>query len=251
MAELTGFHYCSGSSVLHRLDVRVKLALLAAFSAACLHLSAAGLLLFGLSLLAAIGMTRLVPAVNAKELRWLGLLLAVVFVARALSTEGTAVLAMGTIVISREGLVDGMLVCLRLILVFLVGSVFVASTRTGDIKAGVQWFLKPLPFVAAERAATMLSLIVRFIPLIFEEVSRTTDAQRARVVENRHNPVYRMVKFGIPLLRRIFETCDRLVLAMEARCYTEARTGRELSVGRRDWMVLAACSLVLALLLAL
>lgn len=251
MAELTGFHYCSGSSALHRLDVRVKLALLAAFSAACLHLSAVGLLLLGLSLLAAIGMTRLVPAVNAKELRWLGLLLAVVFVARALSTEGTAVLAMGTIVISREGLVDGVLICLRLILVFLVGSVFVVSTRAGDIKAGVQWFLKPLPFVAAERAATMLSLIVRFMPLIFEEVSRTTDAQRARVVENRRNPVYRMVKFGIPLLRRIFETCDRLVLAMEARCYTEARTGTELSVSRRDWMVLATCGLLLALLLAL
>jgi energy-coupling factor transporter transmembrane protein EcfT len=103
----------------------------------------------------------------------------------------------------------------------------------------------------AERIAAMLGLIVRFIPLIFEEVSRTIDAQRARAVENRRNPVYRMVKFGLPLLRRIFETSDRLVLAMEARCYTEDRTGPELSAGREDWIVLAACSLLLALLLAL
>jgi len=251
MAELTGFHYRSGSSMLHRLDVRMKLALLAALSMACLHLSAAGLLLLSLALLATARMTRAAPVVHARELRWWGLLLAVVFVARALSTEGTAVLAIGTLVISREGLADGGQVCLRLILICLVGSVFVASTRPGDIRAGVQWFLQPLPFVPAQRAATMLSLIVRFIPLIFEEVSRTTDAQRARAVENRRNPVYRMVKFGIPLLRRIFETSDRLVLAMEARCYTEARTAAELCAGRRDWMVLAACGLLLALLLAL
>jgi biotin transport system permease protein len=251
MAELTGFHYRPGYSMLHRLDVRMKLALVAASSMACLHLSAAGLLLLGLALLATARMTRAAPAVHARELRWLGLLLAVVLIARALSTEGTVVLAMWTLVVSREGLVDGGLVCLRLILVFLIGAVFVASTRPGDIRAGVQWFFKPLPFLPARRIGTMLSLIVRFIPLIFEQVSRTTDAQRARAVENRRNPVYRMVKFGIPLLRRIFETSDRLVLAMEARCYTEARTGTELSVSTRDWMVLAACGLLLAMLLSL
>jgi energy-coupling factor transporter transmembrane protein EcfT len=251
MVELTGFHYRPGSSVLHRLDVRMKLALLAALSMACLHLSAAGLLLLGLALLGIARMSRAAPAIHAREMRWLGLLLAVVFVARALSTEGTALLSLGAVAISCEGLMDGGRICLRLILVCLIGSVFVASTRPGDIKAGVQWFLAPLPFVRAQRVGTMLSLVVRFIPLIFEEVSRTKDAQRARAVENRRNPVYRMVKFGIPLLRRIFETSDRLVLAMEARCYTEARTEPVLSAGRRDWMALAACVLLLVLLMGL
>lgn len=249
MAELTGFHYRSGSSVLHLLDVRMKLALLAVFSPVCLHVSSAGLLLLGLPLLAAALICRLGPSVHSREMRWLGLLLVLVFVARAVSTDGTAVLSMGTVVASREGLIDGLSVCLRLILVFLMGSMFVASTRPGDVKAGVQWFLKPLPFVPAERTATMLGLIVRFIPLVFDEVSRTTDAQRARVVENRRNPVYRMVTFGIPLLRRIFETSDRLALAMEARCYTESRTGPELKTGCRDWVALAAGGGWLALLL--
>jgi energy-coupling factor transporter transmembrane protein EcfT len=216
----------------------MKLALLAAFSAAGLHASGAGLLLFGLPLLAAAFLSRAVPSIHSREARWLGLLLALVFVSRAVSADGTALLSMGAVVVSREGLVDGLQVCLRLILVFLVGAMFVASTRPGDVKAGVQWFLKPLPFVPAERTATMLGLIVRFIPLIFEEVSRTTDALRARAVENRRNPVFRTVTLGIPLLRRIFEASDRLVLAMEARCYTELRTGRELKAGRMDWAAL-------------
>jgi energy-coupling factor transporter transmembrane protein EcfT len=249
VAELTGFHYRSGSSVLHRLDVRMKLALLAAFSAAGLHANGAGLLLLGLPLLAAAFLSRAVPSIHSREARWLGLLLALVFVSRAVSADGTALLSMGAVVVSREGLVDGLQVCLRLILVFLVGAMFVASTRPGDVKAGVQWFLKPLPFVPAERTATMLGLIVRFIPLIFEEVSRTTDALRARAVENRRNPVFRTVTLGIPLLRRIFEASDRLVLAMEARCYTELRTGRELKAGRMDWAALMVGCGWLAMLL--
>jgi energy-coupling factor transporter transmembrane protein EcfT len=249
VAELTGFHYRSGSSLLHRLDVRIKLVLLALFSAAGLHVSGAGLPLLGLPLLAVARNSRVVPSASSRELRWLGLLLAVVFVARALSPDGTALLSLGTVVVSREGVLDGLQVCLRLVLVFLMGSMFVASTRPGDVKTGVQWFLGPLPFIPAERVATMLGLIVRFIPLIFEEISHTMDAQRARAVENRRNPVYRMVAFGIPLLRRVFETSDRLVLAMEARCYTESRTGPELRTGRRDWAALAAGSGWLALLL--
>lgn len=234
---------------MHRLDVRIKLALLAASSAACLHVSGAGLLLLGLPLLAVARVSRLVPSVPSRELRWMGLLLGLVFVARAVSMEGTAVLSLGTVVASREGVLDGLQACLRLILVFLMGSIFVASTRPGDVKAGVQWFLNPLPFVPAERTATMLGLIVRFLPLIFEEASRTTDAQRARAVENRRNPVYRMVAFGIPLLRRVFETSDRLVLAMEARGYTESRTGPALKAGRRDWAALATGGGWLALML--
>jgi energy-coupling factor transporter transmembrane protein EcfT len=249
VAELTGFHYRSGSSVLHRLDVRMKLVLLALFSAAGLHVNSAGLLLLGLPLLALAWTSRVAPSLRSRELRWLWLLLGVVFAARAISTDGAALFSLGAVVVTREGARDGLQVCLRLILVSLMGSMFAASTRPGHVKAGVQWLLEPLPFIPAERVATMLGLIVRFIPLIFEEVSRTMEAQRARAVENRRNPVYRMVMFGIPLLRRVFETSDRLALAMEARGYTESRTGLELRAGRRDWAALAAGSGWLALLL--
>jgi len=251
MAEVTGFHYRAGASLLHRLDARVKLMLLAAFSAVGLQLNGRGLLLLGLPLLGAALMSGALTHLRARELKWLGYLLSLVWIVRAFSTEGSPIFSMGALVVSREGLVDGLQVCLRLILVFLMGAVFVSSTRPGEVKAGVQWFLKPLPFVPTERIGTMLGLIVRFIPLIFEDASRVQDAQRARAVENRRNPVYRMATFGIPLLRRVFETADRLVLAMEARCYTESRTGPMLRAGRRDWAALAAGSGWMALLLIL
>jgi energy-coupling factor transporter transmembrane protein EcfT len=153
-----------------------------------------------------------------------------------LSADGPSVFSALSLDITREGLREGALAGLRLALVFLVGVLLMATTRPTEIKSGVQWFLRPLPLVPAERVGTMLGLLVRFIPVIFEEVARASDAQRARAVENRRNPLRRAVKLGVPIMSRIFERADRLTLAMEARCYSERRTQPELRASRKDWV---------------
>ncbi len=238
MAELTVFAYRPGTSILHRLDVRMKLALVAAASLISLHLDFPSLGLMSLPLLTVAAGCRRSIRIQLAELRWIGLLLAFVFVARVLSTDaGAAVFSLMGLGITGPGLREGSLVSLRLALIFLIGAVFMATTRSSEIKAGIQWFLKPLPFVSAERVGTMLSLLVRFIPLIFEEVSRASDAQRARAVENRRNALHRMVKLGVPIMTRIFARSDQLAVAMEARCYSEFRTQPALKAGWKDWVM--------------
>ncbi len=170
------------------------------------------------------------------SLRWVFFLLALVFIARVFSTDGSVLAAFGPVAVTREGLREGALICLRLVLVFIVGAAFIATTRSAEIKAGVQWFLKPVPWVPAERVATMLGLVARFMPVILEQAAKTSDAQRARAGENRRNPIRRLTAFGIPLMRRTFETADNLAVAMEARCYSETRTDPDLTTGRKDWV---------------
>lgn len=218
------------------LDVRLKLVLMAGVSVAGLQLGFAGLSLLMAPLIILFIVFRPAARIHFSELRWVFLLLALVFIARVFSTDGTPLTAFGPVAVTREGLREGALVCLRLVLVFIVGAAFIATTRSSEIKAGVQWFLKPLPWVPAERVATMLSLVVRFMPVILEQAARTSDAQRARAGENRRNPIRRLTAFGIPLMRRTFETADNLAVAMEARCYSETRTDPELTTGRRDWL---------------
>jgi biotin transport system permease protein len=70
----------------------------------------------------------------------------------------------------------------------------------------------------------MIGLIMRFVPVILDQAKETSKAQRVRGVENRKNPVYRLIKLAIPLIRRTFESADKLAVAMEARCYSENRT---------------------------
>jgi energy-coupling factor transporter transmembrane protein EcfT len=70
-------------------------------------------------------------------------------------------------------------------------------------------------------------------------------------VENRKNPVYRLIRLGIPLIRRTFERADKLAVAMEARCYNENRTDPELSATRIDWMALVVMILICGLVVSI
>ena len=232
-----GYH--SGSTVLRALDVRVKFALLALLSLAVVQ---AGLLHVTLLLSAqmvlmsmlGISLTSLCSA-----LRHLLFLFAVVWLVRALTSPGDALVHIGWFSLSRQGVAAGSLVVARMLLVVLLGIILIITTRPSEIKAAVEWFLKPVPGIPRARIATMLGLLLRLIPLLIAQGSETLDAQRARAVENRKNPLYRLTWFAIPFLRRSFVAVDRLSMAMEARCYTDDRTPFPLAAARRDWLVLS------------
>ena len=239
MAELNVLGFHAGSSVPHKLDVRFKLMFLVVISLSSLKAFVPSLSLLTMVLLVALMHAGLPFKMALKDLRYGFLLLMFVFMARSFSVPGSPVVEFKAVSVTREGLYEGAMVCWRLLIVIMTGLLFVVTTRSSEIKAAVEWMLKPFPWIPAKRIAIMLSLIVRFIPLIFEQAKKTTEAQRARGVENRKNPVYRLKMFGIPLMRRVFERADNLALAMEARCYSENRTDSLLSSGFRDWIALA------------
>ena len=179
------------------------------------------------------------------------ILLFVVFMARAVSSNEVPqppIIDLTILQITKQGFYEGIIVCWRLVIVLMVGLAFIRTTRPSEIKGAVEWFLIPFPFIPHKRVATMMSLIMRFVPIIFDQARETVDAQRARCVENRRNPIYRMVKVSIPLFRRTFLCADKLAVAMEARCYNENRTSPDLFSTRRDWLalivVICLCTLI-------
>jgi len=238
MAELNVLGFHAGNSVLHQLDVRFKLLFLVVISLSSLKAFVPSLSLLTLVLMVALNHAGLPLKMALKDLRYVFLLLLFVFMARSLSVPGSPVVEFKAVSVTREGLYEGAMVCWRLVIVIMTGLSFVLTTRSSEIKAAVEWMLKPFPWVPAKRIGIMMSLIVRFIPIIFEQAKKITEAQRARGVENRKNPVYRLKMFGIPLMRRIFERADKLVLAMEARCYSENRAEYLLCSGVKDWIAL-------------
>ena len=251
MAELTVFGYRSGTSLLYGLDVRMKLVSIILISLASLRTG-----LFGLMILTAI-LVFLIKSIRfsflsvVKELRYFLILLLFVIIARGMSVPGLPVADWKMIPFSRQGIYEGFLICWQLIVIVLLGLVFVPTTRTSEMKAAVQWMLTPFPFVPGKRVATMIGLTMRFVPVILNQAKETADAQRARGIENRKNPVYRLIKLTVPLIRRTFQDAEKLSLAMEARCYTENRTDPDLSAHKRDWMVFVVVGCLCLLLLKL
>ena len=251
MIELTAYRYRSGTSVLHQLDVRFKLIFLVMISFVSLQAHGSALSVLTITLLALMINAGQTAKSLLTLLRYAIIFLVLIFIARALSTPGSPVFEYKTVTVTREGIYGGAMVCWRLVIVILIGLSFVATTRTSEVKAAIEWFLSPVPFIPAQRVSIMMSLVIRFIPVILDQAKETADAQRARGVENRKNPVYRLRKLLIPLMRRTFERADKLAMAMEARCYTENRTDPELSSSHRDWIALVVvtglCVMVIAI----
>ena len=247
MAELTPFAFVVGRSILHRHDIRFKLGSLALLTAACVSAPAAGLGLVSLVLAGLVLHLQLPLHRFGGEFVALALFLLFILAARALTTPGAVIAAAGPVAVTRQGLVEGGLICWRLVNIVLLSLLFVRSTRPAEIKAGVGWLLKPGPGIDAGRAAVMVGLIVRFIPVLHHQINQSRIAWQARGGDRRRNPLRHIRHLVMPAMRRTILSADQLALAMEARCFSPRRTDPAFQARRLDGLLLGAALMVLVI----
>jgi energy-coupling factor transporter transmembrane protein EcfT len=247
MAELSDFGYRPGASILHRLDMRFKLAALTVVTAAGVGAGPAGLGLLAAVLLALAWRLGLVQRHLLQGLRPLLVFLLLVCAVRAAATPGALLATVGPVTFTREGLREGLLVAGRIVLAVGWGLLFVRSSRPEDVKTAVAWLLRPLPFVRGQAAATMVGLIVRFIPVLFQQIHVSRTAWQARGGALRRSPLRRLRYQALPAVRRTVLGADQLAWAMQARCYQERPAAFDGKPAPRDALTLA-CALALGAL---
>lgn len=237
------------NSPLARVDARVKIALLFAASAAVFASSSVVALLPWFALLGVcLCSARMDPRTAMRGLRPVALVLLFTLLANAVSCDGSAdVVLAASVGIDKMGAIRGVMAVLRIAL--LVGfSICVASSTTGtQISDAVVRLLSPLVRVGAPVAplGMVLSLALRFIPLVSEELSRIRLAQRARGARFDEGALTERISVWAsvltPLMVGLFRRADRLAEAMSARCYDAVAAGRLPSarpLGKRDVLVL-------------
>ncbi len=237
------FGYNERPSPLHALDARVKLAALVAISLTSLKAGPFALILAVIAAFSLLAFARCSPVRCLAALKWYLILLLCVVLARLLTTPGEPLFDVAWLPASRQGLLAGLEVAGRLLVIALFGSLITFTTRPSHVRSSVEWFLRPVPFIPHQQVATMIGLLVRFIPVILNQSAELGDALRARAIDHRRNPLRRMTYVTMPLLRRTFVTADRLASAMEARCYGTERTAHRFHLTARDWsaMGFVAC----------
>jgi len=218
MAGVTVVGYLPGTSILHRLDPRTKQFLVMYLGSCCL-LGHELFLAIMTSVIFSLAPKSCWPFRLLRELRFFLLFLSGLFVVRAFELDPRWLPRTDL-----QQLVSALRFCWQLLLVVLLGVMLVYTTGTKEIRAGMIWWLKPVPFINEQVMATMIGLLIRLMPLILFQALEVTEAMKARNIENRRNPFYRFVRFTILLFRRAFARGDELVDAMQARCYTEQRT---------------------------
>lgn len=244
MARVSAFRYHSGATFLHRHDVRCKLVEMLLLTVVCAGSSSLAQTVINTGLALAVFRIRISLVSLVHSLRWVLLFLALIFLVRSLSTSGTPLVSWAGLAVTYEGVADGALICWRLTGILLLSLLFTVTTTPADIKAAIQWLLKPVPWVPERRVAVMISLMVRFIPVLLYQASETRDAIVARGIRESRNPMRRLRFSTLPLLRRTFLSADRLALALAARCYSDERTDPGFASTRADYLYLSVIVLV-------
>lgn len=248
MAELNIFHYLPKKSVIHELDGRIKLICVILFTAV---ISCAtklfDLTVMSLVLLVVLIFSRLPVKKLLSEVRYFLFLIGMVLVVHSWSVPGTPIFNLSFLTFTWEGLNSGLFFGWRLVLIVTLCSVLTGTTSLLSLKNVIEWFLRPIPFVPETSVATMFSLTFVLIPLLFDQASEILDAQKARCVEGRKNPVSRIVSLVFPLFLHTFRRADEIIFAMESRCYSEIRTKAVFQTKISDWLLLIFSGLIFLL----
>ena len=252
--EITIGQYYPADSVLHRLDPRVKFIGTIVYIVSLFLFRNWGYIL-GAAFLAVMILLSKVPfRYMIKGLRAILFILVFTMVLNTFLTPGTVLWQWKVLHITEEGLKIAGTMAVRLILLILGASLMTLTTTPNALTSGMESLFRPLRVlhVPVHEIAMMMSIALRFIPILLEETDKIMKAQTARGADFESGGLIRRIRAMIPLLVPLFISAFRrandLAMAMEARCYHggEGRTQmKPLVYQRRDYIAFAVMFLYL------
>lgn len=244
LRDITLGQYYQTESVIHRLDPRVKLAGTLLYIISLFFFQNLWAYLIAVLFLAVVIRLSGVPfRFMVKGMRPILLLLLITVTFNLFLTPGEALISFWKLTITKEGLWLAFTMALRLTMLVIGSSVMTLTTTPNNLTDGMEKGLRPLKLlrVPVHEVAMMMSIALRFIPILLEETDKIMKAQIARGADFESGNLIKRAKALVPLLVPLFISAFRrandLAMAMEARCYRggEGRTKmKPLVYGRRD-----------------
>lgn len=224
--DITIGQYYPVDSVVHRLDPRTKLFgtmiyIISLFFANNVWCYAAATLL----LAAAVKLSKVPLKFIVRGLKAIVVLLLISISFNLFLTDGNVLFRVGFLKVTEEGLRLALFMGLRLMYLVIGSSIMTLTTTPNQLTDGLE---KSLGFfnklhVPVHEISMMMSIALRFIPILIEETDKIMKAQMARGADFESGNLIQKAKSMIPLLVPLFVSAFRratdLAMAMEARCY--------------------------------
>ncbi|MCL0069916.1 energy-coupling factor transporter transmembrane protein EcfT [Dehalococcoidia bacterium] len=244
--------YTPGSSVIHRLDPRVKIVAVMLLSITVLRADAfiaiaITILIAGITFIA-----RLSPSHLLRAVKPLAIFFVLIFLMHLFFTPGAPIpLPLATY----EGLYRGVLLTWRFVFLILSAAILTMTTTPSELMSGIERLLRPLrPLgISSHDAAVMVSMVLRFVPTLLQELDQIREAQMARGADFKAgNLLARMKRISslvIPLVRNSILRAEELAIGMEGRGYHRGpRTYmRELRMTPSDYTILVVLMILTGL----
>ena len=232
--DITIGQYYPSNSKIHKLDPRVKIiCTLLYLISLFMFKSVLGYALCTLFLAVVIRISKVPFKFITKGLKPIFMLLMITVVFNLfLTSSGELLLSFWIFKVTDEGLRTAVYMALRLIYLIVGSSLMTLTTTPNELTDGIEKLLKPLNAlkVPVHEIAMMMSIALRFIPILLEETDKIMKAQIARGADLESGNIIQKAKAMVPILVPLFVSAFRrandLAMAMEARCYRggEGRT---------------------------
>ena len=225
--DITLGQYYPADSILHKLDPRVKLVATLSFLVALFLIDSwIGYVVATVFLAAVIRLSKVPFRFIVRGLKTIFIILMITLVFNLFLTPGDRVLLqVWKFRITDQGLRTAIFMAIRLVYLIIGSSIMTLTTTPNDLTDGLETLLNPLKklHVPVHEVAMMMSIALRFIPILLEETDKIMKAQIARGADFEHGNLVQRAKNLVPLLVPLFISAFRrandLAMAMEARCY--------------------------------
>ena len=225
LRDITLGQYYPADSILHRLDPRVKFVGTIVYVVSLFLFHNWGYLLGTVFLAVMIKLSKVPFKFITKGLKSIFVLLAITMVFNILFTPGEVLVRIWKITITHEGVAMACRMSVRLIFLMIGSSLMTLTTTPNQLTDALESLLGPLKkiHVPVHEIAMMMSIALRFIPILLEETDKIIKAQQARGADFETGSLMQrakaMVPILVPLFISAFRRADDLATAMEARCY--------------------------------
>ena len=222
-----------GQSILHRLDPRTKI--ISVFALLIVIFAAQGWAAYLALIVLTTGLiflSKVPPLTVLKSVKPLSWIILFTLLIHFVSHDGEVLAKVYVFKVTTEGIIYGVQISLRLVLLIVLSSLLTFTTSPLQLTDATEKLLSPLKKIGvpSHELAMMMTIAIRFVPTLIEEMDKIIKAQKSRGLDFESGGFIKrlraMIPILVPLFLSSFRRAEDLAMAMEARCYRggEGRT---------------------------
>ncbi|MCM1115596.1 MAG: energy-coupling factor transporter transmembrane protein EcfT [Clostridium sp.] len=249
ISDITIGQYFPGKSLLHKLDPRMKIILIFVLIVSiflCKNIFSIAAIIAASILLVAL--SKIPPKTILKSIKPLTVIIIITAVLNIFYGSGEPLVSLGRLKITLDGIETAVFMSIRIITLVVISSLLTYTTSPTELTDALERLLKPLKLVKIDihSIAMTMTIALRFIPTLVEEIDKIMSAQKSRGAEMDSGSLVHRAKALIPVLIPLFVSAFRragdLAYAMECRCYRggDGRTKMKvMKMAARDYISFA------------
>lgn len=258
--DITIGQFFPGNSIIHRLDPRMKLVLTFVYIIAiflCKNFLAMGTML--LFLILTVLLSKISLKLIAKSIKPVFIIVLITSVLQIVyNNKGITLLELGRLHITTGGIFTAVFTTVRIVALVVASSLLTYTTSPTLLTDAIERLFSPLKIVKinVHSIAMMMTIALRFIPTLIDEVDKIMSAQKSRGADLESGNIIQrgkaLVPVFVPLFINSFSRAYELAFAMECRCYKggEGRTRlKEMKLAAKDYIalfaILACCGVII------